>query len=247
MTDLEDDDVFTGEGFPTTDQILRIRSYLRRHNRIHAGIRAGDERGVRPTFKEAKARGFKMSLATIQRVLIAADLGEPVRPKQSDKRGPRGLAPGVVSLARATMRAKQKGDTAPPFTLADLKLLDPSLVATMKTLLEEENTSTSLAIRENRVRMALNIIIAERMAAKPDVLLVDMRSTAALVDALTIASKLSGGASIDIHVPTVAEMRAEKAIYNGTMKDVTPVVPKSALAIDFELWRKKRADGGKTS
>ena len=91
------------------------------------------------------------------------------------------------------------------------------------------------------------------MAARPELMLLDMRGAAALIDALTVAAKLSGGASIDITVPITGE-RQEGAAFgqidrtNGVspnghaMKDITPV--KGPLSDELEAFRAKRRQDG---
>jgi len=244
MTEALEDDLFGGDGgMPTHEQVLKVRDYLRRHNRIKVGFNPNDKRGVRPTWRELIARKFKISIATVNRVLLAADLGVPYsNTKYSDKKGFAKDYDGIPG------EIKERGNEAPgkdkvSLTLKDLKLTSNKLIPTVMRLLE--NTSTELAVRENRVRMALNIIIAERMALQPNLLMLDMKSTAALVDSLTVASKLSGGSSIDIKIPTASELRAERA--NGHEMKVVEQVPKSALAQDLDAYRQKQAKGVKTS
>lgn len=216
----DDDDLFGGEGRPTDDQINRVAAYLRRHNR---------EWGPRNTHRELLARGFKVSVPTVCRVM--------------KKSGKTTVASKDVKAAEASIRVSNRRakKTKTPKTLpVDPKKyeVEPSLVSKMAELLIEANSSTQLAIRENRARMALNIIIAEAMAAKPELLLLDMRGSAALVDALTCGAKLSGGASIDITIGGAKDDPAE-----GQMKDVTPA-PKTALAADLaEFRRQRRANG----
>jgi hypothetical protein len=188
---------------PTTKEINDVRNELRDKGLIKVGSRKNDHRGIRPTHVELLKRGFKVSLTTVQRVLKIAD---------KPKRGGNPFAPVI--------------------TRDDVQLDDPSLVSVMAKLLEEANTSTVLAIRENRVRMSLNIVIAERMAASPGLLLLDMKGAAALVDALTTAAKLSNGAAVDVKLPTTT----------AAMRDITPAA-KTALQTDIEKWREKRGNG----
>jgi hypothetical protein len=78
--------------------------------------------------------------------------------------------------------------------------VERTLTARMKALLAKDNTSTQMAIDENRTRMAFNIALLEFYAENP-ALLANVRDSAALIDAITVAAKLSGGASIDITLP----------------------------------------------
>jgi hypothetical protein len=229
---MSNDDIIEGDGnIPTVEQISGVRDQLLEAGRIKMGSRKGDHRGIRPTHQELLARGFKCSLSRVQRTLAIIDKErEPPEP--------------AIDNSLSKNRGNNKKGSAPPvLTKEDVVLDDPSLVSAMAKLLEEANTSTVLAIKENRVRMALNVVIAERMAASPGLLLLDMRGAAALVDALTMASKLSGGASIDIHVPALHEMR--KAADARRAEDAKVIEPatKTELQSNIEAYRLKRNNG----
>lgn len=111
------------------------------------------------------------------------------------------------------------------------------------TLLEKDKegkprlSSTELAIMENRARMAFNIVIAEQMARMPQRVLIDMRGTAAMIDALTVASKLSGGGAIDISRPSGSGEEVNPAL-NGANGHDKP--QSSGLATDLMKYRKER-------
>jgi hypothetical protein len=239
-----EDDVFGGSGAPTVEQIVKTRDYLKSHNRPF---------GIRHTHRELQARGFSISLATVQRRLVGIPGGNPPLPKE---KSPTNEAERRVKSRRDNAKGNPKNNpkrkdrvpkeprapAAPILNKDDVILDDDALLPKVKELLVESTSSTQLAIRENRTRMALNIIIAERMAATPGLLLLDMRGTAALVDALTVAAKLSGGASIDIRIPTMEEIRdaAANLSPNGhQMKDITPA-PHSSLTSELEAFRRRR-------
>ncbi len=231
MSEEFTDDLAGGGGRkPTKIEIILIRDYLKRHNRAFS---------IRKVHEELLARDFRIGVATVQRALADAPGGnrstlkegaEPTQPAQRRVDGRRqngGKKPPQESPIKPEM-------VAPP---AELK------IPTLAELTRADETSTKLAIEENRARMALNIILANQMAARPELLLLDMRGTAALVDALTIAAKLSGGASIDISMSAPGE-----AVANGSghdMKDITPP-PKSALVMEIDKWRGERAGAQRT-
>jgi hypothetical protein len=226
----------SGSGRPTDENVIETRDYLKRHNRKFS---------VRCTHEELVANGFAVSTATVGRILGTVEGGNPPYPdepsptKKSEKRN-------QVRRDRRKKEAQSK-----PLEVADL-ILPPEKVAeiaTLTALLVSETSSTSLAIRENRTRMALNVVIMEQMAARPELMLLDMRGSAALIDALTVATKLSGGASIDITVPAPGgAVPMENPSVNGhamnghTMKDITPV--KGPLSDELEAFRRKRAANG---
>jgi hypothetical protein len=226
----------SGEGRPSNVDIVATREYLKIHNRDFS---------VRCTRDELVANGFDVSTATVGRILKKAKGGNPPNP---DKPEPTQKA-AKRNDARRTRRKKEAAEE--PLSIAKM-ILPPEKaaeIATLAGLLAAENSSTALAIRENRTRMALNVVIMEEMAARPALMLLDMRGSAALIDALTVAAKLSGGASIDITVPSTGE-RAEGAAFgqidrtngvspNGhTMKDITPA--KGPLSDELEAFRSKR-------
>jgi hypothetical protein len=224
----EDSDLFGGEGRPTDEQVVLVSAYLKRHGR---------EAGVRPTQHELAARGFTISVATVQRIMAKADVAAP-----PNKDIPAAGATDRVANKRDKNR-RLKGEPA-KVSLKEIDLKEENLVRKMADILAvvngiETNSSTALAIMENRHRMALNVVIAEAMAARPELLLLNMRDTAALVDALTCGAKLSGGASIDIVRLPPGEQGDQ---LNPPMKDITPV--KSAFAASLEEFRRqKRANG----
>lgn len=235
MTNFEDD-LDGGGRTPSMMQVIHVSAHLQSKKL---------DWGPRPTHRELMARNFDISVATVQRILKKAGIEPP--PVPISKANPVQEADDRVS-AKRHRNAKIRSTEATNFTKKDTILdLDDVSVRSMADLLEEKNTSASLAIMENRARMALNIVIAEMMAAKPHLLLLDMRGTAALVDALTVAAKLSGGNSMDIRYPTDEERRNAAAGLSpdgsNTMKDITPV-EKSAFATSLENFRKQRRVNG---
>jgi hypothetical protein len=227
----DDEDALGGSGLPSVEQVGAVRDYLKSRNREHS---------VREVHKELVARGFSISVATTDRRI--AILNGTAKERKAKVPSP------TVRADRRVKDRRSHNVTDPPkekqkaLTLADVVLDDENLISKLADLVKAENSSTHLAIDENRTRMALNIIIAQRMAATPGLLLLDMRGTAALVDALTVAAKLSGGASIDIRVPVHGANGALNGHSNGNghgMIDVTPT--KSPLTEDLEAFRRKRA------
>lgn len=222
-TDFDDED---GGGHPPTrEQVVRIHQYLMAHNRPSS---------LRSLHAELKARNFDISLASVQRWMAREeDIKNSTDPELERE----------LQKVRDGRIMNGKTPPPPPIVKEDVKLDDESAVRTMAKLVAAENTSTFLAIEENRARMALNIVVAEMMAAKKELLLLDMRGTAALIDALTDATKLSGGHSLDIRYPTEEERRnAEQGISPGghPMTDITPP-PKSAFATSLAKFREERA------
>lgn len=227
MTETADEgDLFGGEGRPTDSQVLLVASYLKRHNR---------DAGVRPTQRELTARGFEISIATVQRVMAKAGVAAP-----QTKDIPAAEASHRVAIERKDNRRPKAEE--PKVKLEDITLREADLVQKLTDLLEVANgsakhSSTELAIIENRHRMALNVVIAQAMAQRPELLLLDMRGTAALVDALTCGSKLSGGYAIDIvRLPPGADQD------QPPMKDVTPA--KTTLMANLEEYRRKQRANG---
>lgn len=221
----------SGAGRPTDDQVKEARDYLLRHNRNGS---------VRSTHAELMANGFTLSIPTVARALKGTG-----KPPPSKVASPIAKAEHRVTNRRV-VEGRVKGNKAEEakIGLADL-ILPPDTVkeiVTMAALLSTENSSTVLAIRENRSRMALNIVLMEHMAARPELLLLDMRGTGLLVDALTVAAKLSGGASMDVTVPNQAAVDAV-ALENPSpgghpMRDITPV--KGPLSDEIAAFRAKR-------
>lgn len=221
----------SGEGRPTDDQVKEARDYLLRHNR---------NASVRSTHAELVANGFALSIPTVARALKGTG-----RPEQPRKPSPIAKAEARVSNRRAVegrVKGEKKEEGKPDLLIANLTLTPDQTkeLATMAGLLVDTNSSTSLAIKENRARMALNIVLMEHMAARPELMLLDMRGTGLLVDALTVASKLSGGASIDITVPNPggAVPMDNPSPGGHPMRDITPV--KGPLSDELDAFRRKR-------
>lgn len=122
----------------------------------------------------------------------------------------------------AETRQRQRRDDVKPASLGELgevaekspKMIETGLLGRMHELLKAENSSTQLAITENRTRMAFNVALMEFYAETPT-LLADAKAAAAFIDAVTIASKLSGGASIDIILPKPGEQMADDTSPGG--------------------------------
>lgn len=232
MTVEFDDDSLGGSGFPTVEQVVKLHGYLKSRNRSTSTRKMADE---------LEARGFTIGSATVGRILKEAGLSTPPH-KKSEKNIKK-----AENRVNAHRHRRKKMAAAEPVAAAAM-LLPPEKVAeiaSLAALMVNDNSSTSMAIRENRTRMALNIIVMELMAAKPELMLIDMRGSAALIDALTVATKLSGGASIDVTVPNPGAVDVQSngnghdISPNGhTMKDITPV--KGPLSDELDAFRRKR-------
>lgn len=249
MTGEFDADVFGGAGRPSNAQVLLTRDYLKRHERNHS---------LDKVIEELKARGFSPARSTVGRVLKADKEGKSLpepEPKIGKTKGARQRTIEDRRARRDNKPPHEKKDAPPNPALEFLRLPEDTVrqVVTLASLIAAENTSTKLAIDENRARMALNTVLMHHMAARPELMLLDMRGTASLIDALTMATKLSGGAAIDITVANPGREQPHGAVNGVTangheispnghaMKDVTPV--RSPLSDELEHFRRKRAMG----
>lgn len=252
MTTNDDfDDLPRGNGEnPLRDQTKKVYDHLIKNGLPHS-LKYVKERMV--------ALGFKIGRATCGRhledhpVYIAEQLGGTKGRKLNDaeKRSMR---------RKLNNRHEHKVGAEKPENVAQAAdAVDPEKIGTIANRIIEllkvgvdnrpVKSSAELAIEENRVAMALNIVIAEAMAAKSELLLLDMRGTAALIDALTIARKLSGGASIDISRPSGSEpphhLNGSNGHANGhspagfLMKEINP--PEKGLSADIAAFRRERA------
>jgi hypothetical protein len=234
MTEKFEDDCPDGGGrLPTKEEAEKVRAHLQRR-------RPQDRISINDTMVELRARNFVFSRATLGRLLAGT-------PKKT-------ASPVTRAAEKVRLNRKDNknavGEKPPPETpqvIAEaVKIIEAAANRdetrfSIKELTKADTTSTMLAILENRERMALNIIIMRTMAEYPERMIVDMRSTAALVDALTVATKLSGGASIDITVGDDHHPPLNGA-GNGEMKDVTPTI--TSLTADFAKWRNMRKTNG---
>jgi hypothetical protein len=232
--DFDDED---GAGKPPTqDQVLRISAFLQSRNLDY---------GPRPTHRELQARNFNISIATVQRGMKKAGIKPPEKQiTEAQKRRSNERAENTAGMMDRKSLPNPDATKTDKFGMDEIEGL---IARKMADIIKTDTTSAMLAIEENRARMALNIVIAEIMAAKPALLLLDMRGTAALVDALTCASKLSGGASLDIKYPTQAEKNAAAAGLSPSgdgsqMKDITPT--RTKLADDLAAFRQRRHSNG---
>jgi hypothetical protein len=223
MSDKFEDDLADGDGRKASmEEVTKVRDWLKSRNRSHS---------INCVLDELVARNFKGSRATIARYLKPAD--GSVRDQDP------------VQRAENRNNARKMGNAAgPPHTEAMAKAVHAvekgvekteAVMVTIAELTAIDRTSTALAIMENRERMALNIITMRAMAEKPELLLLDMRGAAALIDALTCAAKLSGGASIDI---SRSEAEPASGLNGGNGHDMVDVTPKkSALLQQIDNWR----------
>lgn len=213
----DDFDIEDGQGKrPTKEQAVAVHGWLKSRNRSHS---------LADVLVELTARGFKSARSSVGRHLAGLNEAEGKSPTQRAE---------SRNTERRKVLRKPERQNGPVSEAIKAMKADPEVVK-MATLMADTNTSTQLAIWENRRRMALNIIIAETMAASPNLLMSDMRGTAALVDALTVAAKLSGGAAIDI---------SKGADAPGEMKDITPMktLPQG-LVDDFEQFKARMRNG----
>lgn len=136
----------------------------------------------------------------------------------------------------ADARQRQRRRNAEPVTVTaiaeatgqDAPKVERTLLTRMTDLLKADNSSTQLAITENRTRMAFNVALMEFYAENPQ-LLANVRDAAAFLDATTIASKLSGGPSIDITLPKQGEEPADGISPGGHPMKTVGNVDKSLL------------------
>lgn len=237
------DDLPRGNGSerPSKEQTLAVYNYLRSRNRKHSTM---------DVVRELAALGFKISKAPAGRHLVGAEGRVAARP---DQRSPIAEAQKRRTRAKQNNRHEHKKakepKESPIKSLGDVaaKLLDgldtDKIANKVMAMLagDGKKSSTELAIEENRVRMALNIALGERMIEKSEFLLLDMRGTAAMVDAFTVASKLSGGASIDIVAPAAAPPTGANGTSPGghPMKELNP--PRTGMAADIAQFMRERA------
>lgn len=210
----------SGEGMPTLDQVKETSLYLQVHNR---------EFGPRPAHRELLANGFDIGIATVQRWLK----GKVPKTEDEKLQTPKAKKDRLVSKRRKAKALVAKDAKAPERPkLTELNDDEKAVLAELIGAPGALKRNSEIALLENKVRMALNIILMKRMIAKPELLILDMRGTAALVDSLTTSSKVSGGAAFEVLAP------GEKSSHegNGAMKDVTPH-PNVTSIESFERFR----------
>lgn len=146
-------------------------------------------------------------------------------------------------------REKRKPPNHTPAAIAEktektVAQVERTLKDRMVELLKADNSSTQLAITENRTRMAFNVALMEFYAEHPG-LLANVRDAAAFLDATTIAAKLSGGPSIDIVLPKPGEQPADGVSPAGhPMRTLNPLEKLDAsLVTNFNEFRAKLRDG----
>ena len=214
----EFDELPCGSGMPAHSQIIDTRDYLRRYNRKH---------GIRSVLDELTANGFTISFTTVQRCLADAPTifdDEPEAPAQ--EKGQNDAEKRVTKRRELTRGLRE-----------ELMPCDKEVGDRLKEIIGEGDAlkkNCDIALLENKVRMGLNVILMEAMVERPLLMLSDMRGTAALIDALTVSAKVSGGAAFEVLPPR------EKPEANGDgMKDVTP---KPAVA-SIEAFKNFRQHG----
>lgn len=239
MTTDDFDDLPRGNGEkPTKEQAIAVYHSLRRRNRAH---------GTSDVLKTLIDLGFSTARSSVGRMLQGVEGREPlphVNPAETRRRRAR------TNNRHQHKREKEGNEGKPTATVAGAAdAIDPeklgAVTARLVELLKKNGaepalSSTELAITENRTRMALNIVIAEAMAQRPEILLLDMRGTAALVDALTVACKLSGGSAIDVSMPS-----AVHGATNGSgaypMKEINPPPQVTDFSAKLAAFRRERA------
>jgi len=226
MTEPFEDDIVDGDGRKATQEdAQKVYDWLVSRRRTAT---------VNCVLDELMARNFTASRSTVGRYIKRApDI--PPNPGAPPK-NPIADATHRVASRRSTNAGMQIENQEIAQAVGTINTHTEQSITTIAELTAADRTSTALAILENRERMALNIIVMRKMADKPDLLLLDMRGAAALIDALTCAAKLSGGASIDISVGG-DEPRALNGANGHDMKDVTPDEKTSALIEQIATWR----------
>lgn len=226
------DDMPDGAGKRATEEdYKRIWLYMESRNR-HPSVRS--------VLTEIQAQNFlPPSVATSSR--WSRKLGLSHTPaesptKDADKRQRDERHSRKIAAPVTVEQVAAKADKPP-------EQVERTLKSRMEQLLKTENSSTQLAIDENRTRMAFNIALMEFYADTPG-LLANLRDTAALIDAVTIASKLSGGASIDITLPGRGEEQDDVSPSGHPMKTVSPLTKlDQGLVTSFNDFKARLRDG----
>ena len=204
MTDKFEDGPPTGSGYPTVDQVVETREYLKRRNR---------NSGITPVMDEMIANGFDISHASVGRALKDKPGGEVAARKKIRQ-------PESANKPKRDVRYRAKKNAKQGPEKATLESLTPAEVIILKDIIGDWGNlkkNCDIALVENKVRMALNIILMRRLIERPELMLIDMRGAAALIDSMTISSKVSGGASFEVIAP------GDKPEVDGNgMKDITP-------------------------
>lgn len=213
----------------TEDDYVRIWRYMLSRNRNPS---------IRSVLEELKAQNYKTpAVATSQRWAKKLGLSAEV----------------VASTAKeAAKRQSRRRSDAKPVTVTeiadatgqDVPKVERTLLSRMKELMVETNSSTQLAITENRTRMAFNVALMEFYAENPQ-LLANVKDAAAFLDATTVAVKMSGGASIDIVLGKPGE-EADSDVSPGghLMKTVSPLAKlDGGIVASFKEFQAKLRDG----
>jgi len=232
MTTDDFDDLPRGNGkqHPTVEEAAKVYFHVKR-TQPRVSLQIVSDRLI--------ALGFKTSKGSVGRYLQGVEGVElSTQSKKHDDAEKR------AQRRKLNNRHEHKKDGSPVADAIKDALKDEALIEKFVKLLENNadgvpvNSSAQLAIMENRARMALNVVIAHQMSRKPELLLLDMRGSAALVDALTVASKLSGGAALDISRPAGSGDEATPQSLNGANGHDKE---ESGLATDLMAYRRERA------
>jgi hypothetical protein len=235
MTKDQFEDMPDGAGRRATEEdYKRVWLYMKSRNRNPS---------VRTVCLELAAQNYLApSVATSQR--WAKKLGLSMVVEQSTTK--------AAEARNEDRREKRKAPNHSPEAIAEktektVAQVERTLMTRMRELLKDDNSSTQLAITENRTRMAFNVALMEFYAENPS-LLANVRDAAAFIDATTIASKLSGGPSIDIVLPKPGEVQADGISPGGhAMKTVNPLDKvEPALVTSFNEFKAKLREGAGT-
>lgn len=224
----------------TEDDYKRIWLYMKSRNR---------KPSIRSVCDEIKAQNYiPPSTAGSARWAKKLGLSETIAPSvtaAADKRVKDRRSGNKTVLPTTPAEAAERVETK---TGAPAEVVERTLTTRMKQLLHKDNTSTQMAIDENRTRMAFNIALLEFYADNP-ALLANVRDSAALIDAITVAAKLSGGASIDITLPQNGDQPADGVSPGGhPMKTVGSPLAKldASLVTSFNEFKARMRDGAGT-
>lgn len=221
MSDDFEDAPPSGSGMPTRAETHATLAYLSRHNRPF---------GIRPVLAELKANGFEISFATVQRHLreevVKPDAPEIAHIRADIRAGLQKTRPVAVTAAATP----EQQETA-------RKAVEDSVAERIGNIIGKPDnlkSNAEIALHENKIRMALNILLMQMLMERPERILVDLRGAAALIDAMTISAKVSGAAAFEVLPPGVKSDGSD-------MKNVTPEpVEKTATQLSIADFRRKQ-------
>lgn len=217
-----------------------------------AGKRATEEDYSR-IWRYMASRNRKPSVRTVLLELAAQNFVPPAVATSARWAKKLGLSSEFTASTtqEAEKRQRQRRENAKPVTVTEIAdatgqeapKVERTLLTRMRELLVAENSSTQLAITENRTRMAFNVALMEFYAENPS-LLANVRDAAAFLDATTIASKLSGGPAIDIILPKQGEVQPDEVSPGGhPMKTVGLEKVEPGLVTNFRDFQARLRNG----